>query len=241
MLGLNSSLCYWLLVFLTNRVQPVKSKTSSSSPIIFSTGAPRGAVPSLLLFTLLTRDCSAKHQSCHIVKFAEVVGCIISNDECDCRQEVERLESRCRDKSLCINVKKTKEMILDFKRSKNSPPPLHIGGAAIKVVSIFKHLGVHSLTRSHSTSSLRWHTSAFTFSGGFMHHNSVLLETYLAFHFFLKNILILFYILSTKYLFTSYNYISRNNNKKTFNLCTAWLCYDRSLAIFYNISGALTG
>lgn len=233
MLGLNS-LCYWVLVFLTNRVQPVKIKTSSSSPIIFSTGAPQGAVPSLLLFTLLTRDCSAKHQSCHIVKFAEVVGCIISNDECDCRQEVERLESRCRDKSLCINVKKTKEMILDFKRSKNSPP-------AVEVVSIFKHLGVHSLTRSHSTSFLRWHTSTFTFSGGFLHHNSVLLETHLAFLFFLKNILILFYILSTKYLFTSYNYISGNNNKKTLNPCTAWLCYDRSLAIFYNISGALTG
>lgn len=151
MLGLNSSLCYWVLVFLTNRVQPVKIKTSSSSPIIFSTGAPQGAVPSLLLFILLTCDCSAKHQSCHIVKFADVVGCIISNDECDCRQEVERLESCCRDKSLCINVKKT------------------------------------------------------------------------------------------NYLFTSYNYPEISIKKNPLNPCTAWLCYDRRLAIFYNISGALTG
>lgn len=174
MLGLNSSLCYWVLVFLTNRVQPVKIKTSSSSPIISSTGDPQGAVSSLLLFTLLTRDCSAKHQSCHIVKFADVVGCIISNDECDCRQEVERLE---RDKSLCINVKKTKEMILDFKRSKNSPP-------AVEVVSIFKHLGVHSLTRSRSTSSLRWHTSTFTFSGGFFASQLCTLRNSLGFSFF---------------------------------------------------------
>lgn len=184
MLGLNFSLCYWVLVFLTNRVQPVKIKTSSSSPIIFSTGAPQGAVPSLLLFILLTCDCSAKHQSCHIVKFADVVGCIISNDECDCRQEVERLESRCRDKSLCINVKKTKEMILDFKRSKNSPPPLHIGGAAVEVASIFKHLGVHSLTRSHSTSFLRWHTSTFTFSGGFFASQLCTLRNLLGISFF---------------------------------------------------------
>lgn len=197
MLGLNSSLFYW--VFLTNRIQSVKIKTSSSSPIIFSTGAPQGAVPSLLLFTLLTCDCSAKHQSCHIVKFADdttVVGCIISNDKCDCRQEVERLESHCRDKSLCINVKKTKEMILDFKRSKNSPPPLHIGGAAVEVVSIFKHLGVHSLTRSHSTSFLRWRTSTFTFSGWFFaSQHTTLYSLKLTWHFIFSLKIFLFFFI----------------------------------------------
>ncbi|KAI3358053.1 hypothetical protein L3Q82_002968 [Scortum barcoo] len=100
-------------------------------------------VPYTVLFTLLTHDCSAIHPSCLIVKFADdtaVVGRIANNDESDYRQEVEHLEGWCRQNNLCINVKKTKEMIVDFRRGRHLPSPLYIGGTAVEVVSSFRRL-----------------------------------------------------------------------------------------------------
>ncbi|KAI3372152.1 hypothetical protein L3Q82_007008 [Scortum barcoo] len=63
------------------------------------------------------------------------------------------LEGWCRQNNLCINVKKTKEMIVD----RHLPPPLYVGGTAVEVVSSFRYLGVHisdDLTWSNNTSSL---------------------------------------------------------------------------------------
>ncbi|KAI3362572.1 hypothetical protein L3Q82_001607 [Scortum barcoo] len=94
------------------------------------------------------------------MKFADdtaVVGRIANNDESDYRQEVEHLEGWCRQNNLCINVKKTKEMIVDFRRGRHLPSPLYIGGTAVEVVSSFRYLGVHisdDLTWSKNTSCL---------------------------------------------------------------------------------------
>ncbi len=99
-----------------------------------------------LLFTLLTYDCSARHPSCHIVKFSDdtaVVGRITNNDESEYREEVEHLMQWCRGNNLCINVKKTKEIVVDFRRDRRPPPPLYIGGVAVEVVSSFRYLGVY--------------------------------------------------------------------------------------------------
>ncbi|KAI3362131.1 hypothetical protein L3Q82_012460 [Scortum barcoo] len=69
---------------------------------------------------------SGIHPSCLIMKFADdtaVVGRIANNDESDYRQEMEHLEGWCRQNNLCINVKKTKEMIVDFRRGRHLPLP----------------------------------------------------------------------------------------------------------------------
>ncbi|KAI4901271.1 hypothetical protein NFI96_004577 [Prochilodus magdalenae] len=159
-LGLRSSLCNWVLDFLTNRPQSVRIHNLSSSTTILSTGSPQGCVLSPLLFTLLTYDCSHIHSGCHIVKFADdtaVVGCITNCDESGYRQEVEHLEGWCRKNNLCINIKKTKEMIVDFRRGRHAHLPLHVGGSAVEVVSSYRYLGVHlsnNLTWSNNTSSL---------------------------------------------------------------------------------------
>ncbi|KAK3507168.1 hypothetical protein QTP70_009361 [Hemibagrus guttatus] len=58
LLGLNTSLCNWILDFLTGRPQPVQIGNSISSTTTLSTGAPQGCVLSPLLFTLLTHDCA---------------------------------------------------------------------------------------------------------------------------------------------------------------------------------------
>ncbi|KAI4872918.1 hypothetical protein NFI96_005300 [Prochilodus magdalenae] len=141
-------------------VDSVRIHNLSSSTTILSTGSPQGCVLSPLLFTLLTYDCSPIHPGCHIVKFADdtaVVGCITNSDESGYRQEVEHLEGWCRKNNLCINVKKTKEMIVNFRRGRHAPLPLHVGGSAVEVVSSYRYLGVHlsnNLTWSNNTSSL---------------------------------------------------------------------------------------
>ncbi|KAK3559815.1 hypothetical protein QTP86_020990, partial [Hemibagrus guttatus] len=60
------------------------------------------------------------HSSNHIVKFADdttVVGLISKNDESAYREEVQRLTAWCKASSLSLNVDKTKEMVVDFRRA----------------------------------------------------------------------------------------------------------------------------
>ena len=67
-LGLNTSLCNWLLDFLTGRPQVVRVDNNTSATLILNTGAPQGWVLSPLLYT---HDCVAKHNSNTIIKFAD--------------------------------------------------------------------------------------------------------------------------------------------------------------------------
>ncbi|KAK3570715.1 hypothetical protein QTP86_025264 [Hemibagrus guttatus] len=71
LLGLNISLCNWILDFLTGRPQLVRIGNSFSSTTTLSTGAPQDCVLSPLLFTLLTHNCATMHSSNHIVKFPD--------------------------------------------------------------------------------------------------------------------------------------------------------------------------
>ncbi|KAI2644267.1 hypothetical protein H4Q32_026219 [Labeo rohita] len=94
LLGLNTSLCNWILDFLTGRPQSVCVGHNTSSTTTLSTGAPQGCVLRPLLFTLLTHDCTAKFSSNHIIKFTDdttVVGLISNNDETPYREEVAQL------------------------------------------------------------------------------------------------------------------------------------------------------
>ncbi len=96
-LGLNRSLCSWILDFLTGRSQVVRMGNNTSSPLTLNTGAPQGCVLSPLLYSLYTHDCTATHSSNVIVKFANdttVIGLITDNDETAYREEVstERLQ-----------------------------------------------------------------------------------------------------------------------------------------------------
>lgn len=60
-LGLSSSICPWILDFLTDRPQRVRVGPHSSSTISLSTGSPQGCVLSPLLYALYTRDCTPTH------------------------------------------------------------------------------------------------------------------------------------------------------------------------------------
>ncbi len=113
LLGLNTSLCNWILDFLTERPQSVRVGHNTSSTTTLSTGAPQGCVLSPLLFTLLTHDCTAKFSSNHIIKFADdttVVGFISNNDETHYREEVAQLAEWCGTDNLSLNVGKKRRL-----------------------------------------------------------------------------------------------------------------------------------
>ncbi len=159
-LGLNTSLCNWLLDFLTGRPQAVRVGINTSSTITLNTWAPQGCVLSPLLFTLLTHDCTPSHNSNLFIKFADdttVVGLISNRDETNYRSEVSRLAGWCRDNNLSLNVEKTKEIVVDFRRVHTQHAPLTINGATVERASSTKFLGVHiteDLSWTNNTAAL---------------------------------------------------------------------------------------
>ncbi len=160
LLGLNAYLCNWVLDFLTGRPQSVCVGHNTSSTTTLSTGAPQGCVLSPLLFTLLTHDCTAKFSSNHIIKFTDdttVVGLISNNDETHYREEVAQLAEWCGTNNLSLNVEKTKEVVLDFRRRKSiDHPPLTINSSTVRESAALNSWGCTSqdLTWTTNTMSL---------------------------------------------------------------------------------------
>ena len=68
------------------------------------------------------------------------------------REEVRALGVWCQENNLSLNVNKTKEMIVEFRKQQREHPPIHIEGTAVEKVDIFKFLGVHI------TDKLKWST-----------------------------------------------------------------------------------
>ncbi|XP_055724603.1 uncharacterized protein LOC129815157 [Salvelinus fontinalis] len=139
-LGLDPALCNWVLDFLMGRHQLMKEGHNISTPLILNTWAPQRCVLSPLQYSLFTHDCVAMHVSNSIIKFADdttVVGLITNKDETAYREDV---RVWCQENNLPLNVNKTKEMIVDFRKQQRDHPPIHINGTVVEVES-FKFLG----------------------------------------------------------------------------------------------------
>ena len=72
-----------------------------------------------------------------------VVGLITHNDETVYKEEVRDLAMWCQDNNLSLNVIKTKETIVDYRKKRTEHAPILTDGAALKQVESFKFLGVH--------------------------------------------------------------------------------------------------
>ena len=58
--------------------------------------------------------------------------------------KVEQIVAWCMDNNICINVEKTKETIVEFRKTnRNHLPPICFGGAEVEVVFSYKYLRVY--------------------------------------------------------------------------------------------------
>ncbi len=92
-------------------------------------------------------------------KFADdttVIGLITDNDEMAYREEVSTLTKWCQENHLSLNIDKTKELVVDYRRQSREHTPITIDKTPVERVSSFKFLGVHI------TEDLTWsaHTDA---------------------------------------------------------------------------------
>ena len=95
----------------------------------------------------------AKHHSNRIIKFADdttVIGLIINNNEDAYRVEVRDLSIWCQNNNLSLNVDKTKELIIDFRKTKSDKLPNMLIDKPVEVVTNFKFLGIQT------SDSLSW-------------------------------------------------------------------------------------
>ncbi len=143
-LSVPTSVCQWINSFLTDRQQLVRLGKYTSSTRTTSTGAPQGCVLSPLLFSLYTNDCTSKDPSVKLLKFADdttLIGLIQDGDESAYRQEVKELAVWCSLNNLELNMLKTVEMIVDFRRNPPALPPLTIMNSTVTAVESFRFLG----------------------------------------------------------------------------------------------------
>jgi len=139
----NPYVILWLNEFLTNRLQYVKVQGTKSDIIATNTGAPQGCVLSPILFTLYTSECRCNSNTTQLFKYADdtALVCRCVNDDIVYRQEVTTFVTWCAVNYLELNVKKTKEMIVDFRKLPVEHAPLYINNDIVECVQQYKYLG----------------------------------------------------------------------------------------------------
>ena len=88
----------------------------------------------------------AKHDSSTIIKFSDdttVVGLITDSDETTYREEVRELAVWCQDNNPSLNVSKTKELIVNYRKRRAEQVPININGAVVERAESFNFLGLH--------------------------------------------------------------------------------------------------
>eukprot|EP00061_Rhincodon_typus_P016855 g45284.t1 len=80
-------------------------------------------------------DCVAKFRTNIIYKFIDettMVGWIPNNDESKCRREIVSLVAWCNENNLSLNVSKSKELIIDFRKKGGEHAPIYINGNEVE-------------------------------------------------------------------------------------------------------------
>ena len=96
------------------------------------------------MFALYTADCRSNDESCPPVKFAddtELVGKISDDEDATYHKQTENFVNWCDKNYLYLNVFKTKEMCIDFRKNQRCPKPVYIKGEVDRVET-YKYLGV---------------------------------------------------------------------------------------------------
>jgi len=140
-LNVNPKLIRWIVSFLVNRTQEVRFNNAISDVKATSTGAPQGTVLSPILFTLYTNDCTGPEHT-PFIKYSDDTALLdLSNSDVVYNEQVSYFTQWCKDNFLNLNVKKTKEMVIDFRKKSLKTPDLLIDDAKVERVHEYKYLG----------------------------------------------------------------------------------------------------
>ncbi|XP_070776873.1 MAX dimerization protein MGA a [Enoplosus armatus] len=130
--GVDQHLTAWTLDHLTNQPQFVRTRDCESDMVVCGTGAPQGTVLAPFIFTFYTADFTHNSANCYLQNFSD------DSATGNTKNRPRTLWTGTRNR-LHINVGKTKEMVVDFHRCKQTPPtPVNIQGMDIKMPAAAK-------------------------------------------------------------------------------------------------------
>lgn len=113
-----------------------------SDVLTSSTGSPQGCVLSPLLYILHTNDCRSQYDDRFILKFADdsVIISLLHNSKSNHGPVVDEFIQWCDDSFLQLNISKTKDVSVDFRRQPSSSPTI-TKGQVVESVERYKYLG----------------------------------------------------------------------------------------------------
>ena len=127
-------------------LQYVRLNGLLSSAIRTNTAVPQGTVLAPFFFALYTADCRSTDESClAAVQFAddtELVGKIRNDEDTIYHKQIENYVNWCDTNYLHLNVSKSKEMCIDFRKNQRCPKPVYIKGEAVERVDTYKYVDV---------------------------------------------------------------------------------------------------
>ena len=144
-LNIPASLQLWLLDYLTDRPQYVRTSSETSASVTLNCGAPQGCVLSPILFILYTNDLCWNSQNVIIEKYADdtvILGLIKKDDDVEYRNCVNFVNLWCQRNYLTLNASKTKEMVWDFRKVPEQSDPIKVNNVEVERVSDYKYLGL---------------------------------------------------------------------------------------------------
>jgi len=143
-LGVQPSLCAWISDYLHNRTQRVRVGDTLSATAVTNIGAPQGCVLSPALFTLYTNNHVGTQPLTYVTKYADdaaMAGLISGDNESQYRSDIDRFANQCDSDGLELNIGKTKEMIIDFRKGGKLHKPVNIKGSDVAIVTRYDYLG----------------------------------------------------------------------------------------------------
>jgi len=135
----------WVLDYLTNRTQYVRTSHERSRTRVLNTGAPQGCVLSPVLFVLYTNDLRWDSNSVFICKYADdtmITGLVTSDNIVEYLDCIDFVNNWCTENFLQLNISKTKELLFDFRRHSRNAETVLINELPVEICKDYKYLGI---------------------------------------------------------------------------------------------------
>ena len=133
----------WILDFLLERPQRVCVNGCLSDYVCISTDPHQGCVLSPLLFILYTNNCKSDRENIFLIQFSDDIAVVslLFGGQNDHGPAVSDSVNWCDDSYLCLNVSKTKDLCIDFRRKGTQLDPTVIRSETVESVDHYEYLG----------------------------------------------------------------------------------------------------